>query len=509
MRFRILAGALTVATIFPLFLPLSSMAPARAEGALPPLTAGWLETMNYYRAASGVKAVTSDNTLTKAIATHLNYLIKTDKVLRGGVYASPHTENPASPYYSPEGEAAGKASNIISEGSVDENEAGAIDGWMTAPFHAVGILRETLKNSALAMATAENDRTYWGLNVIAGLSPSATRTKNILFPGDGSTVRLSRFESESPDPREGCAGDIRSYIGLPIFASLLKDPTKDVTAEVIDANGKSLSGDELCVQTQYTFKSTDSVMGPSGAKAFSGDNLVIIIPRDPLLRGNYKVRIKQGGVADIAWSFTVLPVPAEGVVQGIPSQKVPVRRLLKWSLGTAVADSVLTSQRVRIWSCPENKCTTNQVVLDRALPVTQTSLDVSLLKDGFYFTCIEPINASGPGKCSYQIIHVVNSCDTTTCFVGSTWNGPESRCWQVASTGLLEELRGKSWVKVASSPAIKGKCSTAKFPYSYSAKYEVSTTGKKTFRWRILPTAKVLGLALPGSAVQFLPVSGG
>jgi len=482
--------------------------PARAETAVPPLTASWLDTMNAYRTASGVKAVTADNTLTKAIATHLNYLIKTDKVLRGGAYASPHTENPTSPFYTAEGEAAGKASNIISEGSVDANEAAAIDGWMTAPFHAVGILRETLKSSALAMATAENDRTYWGLNVIAGLSPSATRTKNILFPGDGSTVRLSRFESESPDPREGCAGDIRNYSGLPIFASLLKDPTKDVSAELIDVNGKALTGDELCVQTQYTFKSTDTVMGPSGAKAFSGDNLVIIIPRDPLLRGNYRVKIKQGGLADIAWSFTVVPVPTEGVVQGIPSQKVPVRRVLKWSLGNAVVDSVLTSQRVRIWSCPENKCTTNQVILDRVLPVSQTTIDVSKFKDGFYFTCIEPINSSGPGKCSYQIIHVVNSCDATTCFVGSKWSGPESRCWQVASTGLLEELRGKSWVKVASSPAIKGKCSTAKFPYSYSAKYEVSTTGKKTFRWRILATGKVLGLALPGSAVQFLPTSG-
>ena len=41
-------------------------------------------------------------------------------------------------------------------------------------------------------------------------------------------------------------------------------------------NGKALTVDELCVQTQYTFKSTDTVMGPSGAKAVSGDNLVII-----------------------------------------------------------------------------------------------------------------------------------------------------------------------------------------------------------------------------------------
>lgn len=493
MRIRTLAGALTLTTIVGLISPPATQATAQAESAPPALTAGWLETMNWYRSASGLKVITADSTLTQAIASHLNYLIKTDKVLRGGGFASPHTENPASPFYSSEGEAAGKASNIISEGRADENEAGAIDGWMGAPFHAVGILRESLKSSALAVATAENARTYWGLNVIAGLSPSATRTKNVLFPGDGSTVRLSAFQGESPDPREGCAGDYRNYTGLPIFASLLKDPTKDVTVEMTDTKGVALAGDALCVQTQYSFKSTDAVMGPSGAKAFSGDNLVIVIPRDPLVKGTYKLRIKQGGAADIAWSFSVAPAPVEGIVQGIPGQKVPVRRILKWSLGNAVVDSALTSQRIRMWSCPENKCTTDTLVIDKALPATQTTVDVSQLKDSFYFTCIEPINSSGPGKCSYQIIRVVNSCDTTTCFVGSTWSGPESRCWQTPSTGVLEELRGKSWVKVAQSPATKGKCTTSKFPYAYVAKYQVVTPGGRASGGESCPPGRFSG----------------
>ena len=508
MRNRTLVGALLLATLGGLVSLTGSNAAAKAESPLPGLTAGWFETMNWYRTASGVKPVTLDVSLSKALDAHLDYLINTDKVLRVGGFSSPHTENPASPHYTTEGEGAGKASNIISDARAEESEAGAMDAWMTAPFHAIGILREALKSSALATSKADSGRSFWGLNVVAGLTPGATRTKNILFPGDGSTVRLSRFAGESPEPREGCPGDYKNYTGLPIFASLLKDPTKDVSVELTGAKGERIPEEDVCVQTQYTFKSTDAVMGPAGAKSFTGENLVIIIPRDPLVKGTYKVKIKQGGVPDVGWSFSVVPAPAEGIASGIPDQKLPVRRSLEWSLGSAVSEYSLTSQRVRIWDCPENKCTTNTVIFDRALPTAQKSLDISSFKDAFYFVCIEPINASGVGKCTYQIIRVVNSCDTTTCFVGSTWGGPESRCWQTSSTGILEELRGKSWVKVAQANAIKSKCTNPKYPYSYVAKYPVKTVGEKTFRWRILSNGKVLGLTLPQDTVQFLAKSG-
>ena len=92
--------------------------------------------------------------------------------------------------------------------------------------------------------------------------------------------------------------------------------------------------------------------------------------------------------------------------------------------------------------------------------------------------------------------------------MGSVWSGPESRCWKTASTGVLEELSGKSWNKVGQYSAIKGKCSNAKYPYSYAAKYAVTATGTKTFRWRITSNGKVLGLTLPAAEVQFLASMG-
>ena len=72
---------------------------ALAANEMPPLTAGWLETLNWYRNSSGLTSVAEDKALTSAINFHLKYLINTDKALRTGVFASPHTENPAAPLF--------------------------------------------------------------------------------------------------------------------------------------------------------------------------------------------------------------------------------------------------------------------------------------------------------------------------------------------------------------------------------------------------------------------------
>ena len=480
---------------------------ALAANEMPPLTAGWLETLNWYRNSSGLTSVTEDKALTSAINFHLKYLINTDKALRTGVFASPHTENPAAPLFTREGEAAGKASNIITEAVSDETPAGAIDGWMTAPFHAIGILRENLKTTALAQDVDQSKKTFWGLNVISGLS-NTPRSKVILFPGDGATTRVSAFESESPDPREGCPGDYRLYKGLPIFASLLSDPSKQVVAKVLAPNGRELLADDYCVMTKWTYKSTDEVMGPGGANTLDRENMVIIIPRQPLVKGKYTITISDTNKSDLTWSFTSIPAPSGEIFTGIPDQKIPVRRMLTWNFTGRTIEANLVNIRIRLWECPNNRCSTNKLVIEKLLKPDETNFDVSQLPDAFYYLCIQGVNNSGNSNCDYSIIKVQNQCDASVCFVGSTWAGPDSRCWQIASSALLEEKRGSSWVQVAKVPASKGRCALAKYPYSYSAKFQVAKAGNKIFRWRILATGKVLGYTMDPSNVEFRSASG-
>lgn len=96
----------------------------------------WLDGVNHYRRASALPVVAERSEWPDGIVKHLEYLAFTPSELRTGEYANAHTENPDSQWYTPEGDAAGRSSNLVFGATPRD----AIEGWMTAPFHAIGIL---------------------------------------------------------------------------------------------------------------------------------------------------------------------------------------------------------------------------------------------------------------------------------------------------------------------------------------------------------------------------------
>lgn len=268
---------------------------------LPPTTADWLTTMNAYRMQSGLAPVTENAEWTAGLRAHLTYLANTPADLRTGAYASAHTENPASPWYTPAG-AAGGASSNLGGGS---NEATSIDGWMTAPFHAIGILRPGLTSSAFAMSGGAA-----ALDVIRGYG-YAPATTDIVFPGDGSTTRLTSTGGESPDPTEGCSAtpSVR-FSGLPLIVMGAAQMPAGTTARLDLPSGSTLSqGADLCVQTAATYHSSDPVYGPTGQSIISGANAAFIIPRVPLVAGRYTAHLVRPGRPELSWTFTVITAP--------------------------------------------------------------------------------------------------------------------------------------------------------------------------------------------------------
>ena len=269
----------------------------------PPPDATWLETMNIYRVQSGLSPVVEEPAWTAGMLQHFAYLRNTDPALRTGPYANSHTQNPASPWYTPEGAAAAGSSNI-GFGSTDRE---AIDGWMTAPFHAIGILRPHLTRSAFA----RDGRAM--LDVLRGLGSSPNPKPMILFPGPDATTYLNSFDGESPDPREGCAPDWENFRGLPIFALLPSNPPPEpagpptgTTATLTTPDGTVLvEGNDLCVQTAETFNSTDTLYGPTGEGILLRENAVLVIPRARLSPGRHTVSILRPGKAAVTWSFTI------------------------------------------------------------------------------------------------------------------------------------------------------------------------------------------------------------
>lgn len=288
-----------------LFLLVQGTPSYAGENLLPSSDASWIDTLNYYRLASGLSPVSEDLQLSANVKKHITYLTMSDPKYFTGRYVSRHLENPASPYYSAQGAHSGQ--EIAS--TITDKQFQSVDMWMAAPFHAMGFMREGLRTAG--WASAYNVRTGFydtGADIFGGLKP--VRTKMITFPGNGSFSRMDSFYGESPDPRESCGTNWRSFSGLPIWVSLLTKPSHEMSAQIITPSGEVLkSRDQVCIVNEFNMTSSDRVYGPAGKAIIKADHMVLIIPRDRLSAGLQEVSLQLHGRPKISWSFTVLAPP--------------------------------------------------------------------------------------------------------------------------------------------------------------------------------------------------------
>ena len=375
--------------------------------AVPSKDAGWLETLNYYRLSSGVEPVTENPISSTNAMKHSIYLAKSDPKYFTGIYENPHTENPESPYYTKEG--ANSGTNL----TYTARESDAIDSWMQAPLHAIGLLQDNLKTTGYA--TAINDRTggaHTGLDVINGLVGS--RRKVITFPGDGAIVRLNKFEGESPDPRESCGKDWENFRGLPVFASLISTPPRDITGKIVTPDGKTLlPGDDLCVVTQYSWVSTNRVI-PYGNQIMAGEKLVLLIARSPLSPGEHSVSVSGTGISSLNWSFTVLP-PLPKVVHTFDIDK----RLISWNPVTVPAPSLIAGYTVIARDRASNK--------SKEYKTKDLSVSTVDWTAGEYWICVQVRSSNNESECDFQFARVFEKLPTVKFYMDSnveeiTWD---------------------------------------------------------------------------------------
>jgi hypothetical protein len=273
-----------------------------------PPDSDWLGIVNVYRAQSGLAPVTEEQSWSIGGRNHSCWM------LLNGIA---HDEPTGTPGYTTDGDAAGNNGNVAVSSDPAATARRHIDLWMTGPFHAIGVLRPSLKRSGFGLCASPpaKSTTAWKsaatLDVIRGIDHRVPdRATPVLFPGNGATTSLTRFIAESPDPRTFCGWSGRT-VGLPLIAMM--------PAGVSSANA-SLSGPNGPIQTCVLHAGNTSGLARD---ILRGDDAVVVVPAAPLKAGTYRASVRStGGNAD--WSFTVDPNAPLTVTEPAPGISRPL-----------------------------------------------------------------------------------------------------------------------------------------------------------------------------------------
>jgi len=285
---RRLAASLWGVLVIGIAASLTSAAPSQIHFvAIPAASSGWLDRLNTWRATTGLSNLIENPSWSQGDYNHAVYMVKNDLVT--------HYETPGVPYYTPEGDAAARNSNIQVSSTTSSSDVQAIDWWMQAPFHAMGMMDPRLTQTGFG--SYREVKSGWqegaALDTLRGNSFTGGQYP-VYFPGNGSTEPLTSFGGgEFPDPLQACPG-YGVPTGLPVFIEIGGNvATTAGPVHSFTGNGSAL---EHCV-----IDSTNPAVGSN----LVGRGGVIVIPRQPLQNGvRYVVALTVNGMP-YTWSFTV------------------------------------------------------------------------------------------------------------------------------------------------------------------------------------------------------------
>jgi len=257
----------------------------------------WLTHLNSYRAMAGLNPVSENPDWENGAYLHSRYMVKNDFI--------GHSENPENEWYSVEGEQAAQSSNLAASHSPTTDDTYAIDLWMQAPFHAIGILDPRLSQVGYGSFREEDGGLQMGatLDVIRGLGElPLTVSYPIAWPADGSSVTLTSHFSESPNPLSSCTG-YQAPTGVPILLQIGPgDQTPKILAHSFSQGSASLAH---CVFDETSYSNPDSNAQNLGRAILGARDTIVLIPQQQLVPGTrYTVSITLAS-GTYTWSFLV------------------------------------------------------------------------------------------------------------------------------------------------------------------------------------------------------------
>ena len=336
VRMRDLAVLLALAAIV--------LAPVGARAGTPAQDLAWL---NAKREASGIPGgITENPAWSAACAQHLAYMRRTATIT--------HAEDPASPYFTEQGNWAGTHAVLASTTTWTEDTF----IWEYAPLHLAQLLAPQLSEVGIA-----DDGQFVCVTTWPGylrVPPSGDGI--VAYPGPGLSIYASETAAEEPTT-PGAALGLGTPTGPHIYAFLWGPSAvggMDASGAALGVRTATVTGPDGPVALRWVDQRTPDVGRylPTGA--------AILIPTQPLDRDtSYIASITYSNGVARAWSF-VTSVARPHVVRGVRVAVRPTGRRLVCIVGTPSGcrrRALRYTARVRIAGR----------VLDRAAPPNGTA----------------------------------------------------------------------------------------------------------------------------------------
>jgi len=338
-KFAALAGA---GAIFVATLGIAQSAPAPTTTGVPPdFAASANARVNYFRELAKLPPLVDDSGLSVGAYNHARYLVD-NGILGGDVVLAKQQlriqvpqdavkfERKGKPSFSDEGAAAGMNSVIVSARTIDLGGAEFVDRIFTMPFSGLipmipQFVRVGLgaycdpgqcaivipgnfgleKSVRLALYDGPASDRLW--NPRLGLIPAETgRLRSpVEFPPDGATIGWQSYPGRDyPDPLPSCPG-YKLPTGAPISIQLGEgygaDGSLEVSSRTVSRDGVEI---ETCLITAASYSGHNDDETEIGKWGLKRTGAAIILPREPLASGHYKVALKEADKV-YEWSFTV------------------------------------------------------------------------------------------------------------------------------------------------------------------------------------------------------------
>lgn len=263
----------------------------------------WLDYVNQFRSIGNLPLLTENPTFTQGSVNHGRFLVLADKCCA-------HSENINNPLYTPEGYSAGKNGNIFSSPWSGSTMEEAINFWISAPFHLLGIIDPALTEAGYGEFVRETGVIHMAavLDVRAeeiGNIPVPDDRFPIYFPANGSEtfiVRRTLYEWPNPLTTPACAGF--SIPTGPPLVIMVGDGGKRpvVDSHTVFENGRPVAS---CAFTEQSYQNSDPFAQATGRAILDSRDAVVITPRHPLVGGaTYRVEAVVNGEF-YSWEFSV------------------------------------------------------------------------------------------------------------------------------------------------------------------------------------------------------------